>query len=70
MFDPAKVRGSRLGAGLTNEQLAHAAGVTLRTVQRWQDGKSEPQNFSQARRLAQALGVSVDDLYSEQPAAA
>jgi transcriptional regulator with XRE-family HTH domain len=68
-LDSGRVRELRAAAGLTNEQLAHEVGVTLRTVQRWQLGSNEP-NGAQLLRLARVLGVHPDDLYLEQLPAA
>lgn len=47
--------------GLTQAQLAHKAGVVERTVRLAEQGKRSP-NLRTARAIAEALGVSVDDL--------
>ncbi len=51
----------RQDAGLTQEQLAPLIGVTLRTIQRWEMGDSEPRS-SQWPRTAGALNVTVAEL--------
>lgn len=56
------VRSARAAAELTNEQLARQVDVTLRTVQRWQEGSSEP-GGGQLLKLAHALNVAPDALY-------
>lgn len=68
-FDAQNVKAQRLALHLTNEDLAREVGVTLRTVQRWQDGANGP-NGSQLLRLARVLGVKPDDLYLEEAPAA
>jgi transcriptional regulator with XRE-family HTH domain len=48
----------RANAKLTQEALAHAAGVTLSAVSKIEAGKVEP-TWATARAIAKALGVSV-----------
>ena len=47
--------------GLTQKQLAEAAGVTEATISRYAGGKTQPE-ISIVARLAKVLGVSVDYL--------
>lgn len=68
-FAAAKVKEQRQALKLTNEDLAHEVGSTLRTVQRWQTGESTPRGF-QAIRLAEVLGLDPADLYLEEAPAA
>jgi putative transcriptional regulator len=63
-FAAERVRAARKEIGLSNEGLARAIDVSLRTVQRWQDGKNAPQG-AQLLRLAKALGLQPEDLYVE-----
>ncbi len=63
------VKTARHHAGLTNEDLAWEVSVTLRTVQRWQDGESEPRG-AQLLNLAYVLDVAPDDFYTETEVAA
>jgi DNA-binding transcriptional regulator YiaG len=63
-FDGERVRVARKEIGLSNEALARAIDVSLRTVQRWQDGENAPQG-AQLLRLAKALGLQPEDLYVE-----
>jgi transcriptional regulator with XRE-family HTH domain len=51
----------RRRAGLTQEGLARAAGVGTDAVRKWERGKRTP-SFDMATRLADALGVSLDEL--------
>ena len=57
-----RVRELRLAQSLTQEQLARASGVTLKTIERIENLKHAPQRLN-AERIAAALGVPVDDLY-------
>jgi transcriptional regulator with XRE-family HTH domain len=52
----ANVRAARLAAGLTQEDLARAAGVRLRTVQGWERDGRRPTQDSILLALAAALG--------------
>ncbi len=45
-------------------KLADEAGLNVRRIENWEQGLSEPR-WSDLRRLAQALGVTVSDF--EQP---
>ena len=56
-----RLRNLRKKAGLTQEQLAIAINVSLKTVQRWELGQREPR-FEDIKALAIALGVSEADL--------
>jgi transcriptional regulator with XRE-family HTH domain len=51
----------REAAGLSQVRLAELAGVTPRTVQNWEYGK-RTFDFESAVQLAQALGISLDEL--------
>ena len=56
-----RVKKLRKDKGLSQEELAEAAGVDPRTVQRIEKGKSKPQPAN-LRSIADALGVTVHDL--------
>jgi transcriptional regulator with XRE-family HTH domain len=51
----------RSAAGLSQSQLAKAAGVPLGTYQTWEHGKRTPL-LDAAAKVAVALGCSLDDL--------
>lgn len=51
----------RRAVGLTQEELAYRARVSLRTVARWEIGRAHPRKRN-ARALAKALGVDIDAL--------
>ena len=53
-----------MSAGMTQEQLAQAAGVSSITVSRWERGAHEPQ-LHQYSRLADATGVDIELLVPE-----
>jgi transcriptional regulator with XRE-family HTH domain len=52
-----KLRELRLAAGLSQKQLAEAAGVAQNAVSQWETGIREP-SWSNVRALAAALGVT------------
>jgi len=51
---------------LTQEQLAEKIDVTRQAVAKWESGESEP-TLEKSRLLADALGVSLDDLANYEP---
>ena len=66
---PNRIRELRRARGLTQTELARAAGVTAEQVSRWETGRRPTMLLTTARRLAAALGVRIDDLDLKQPAA-
>jgi transcriptional regulator with XRE-family HTH domain len=56
----------RRARGLTQEELAYRARVSLRTVAGWESGQVRPRKRN-ARALAKALGVDIDDLLFASP---
>jgi transcriptional regulator with XRE-family HTH domain len=56
-----RLKSLRRGAGLTQPQLAEAAGVPLWTLRAWEQARRTPL-FDAAVKLADALGVSLDEL--------
>jgi transcriptional regulator with XRE-family HTH domain len=65
---PNRIRELRRARGLTQVELAQRAGVTDGQVSRWETGRRPTMLMTTARRLASALGVTVDDLDLGQPA--
>jgi transcriptional regulator with XRE-family HTH domain len=66
-----RIRELREGAGLRREQLAAAAGVSVRAVVQWELGEREPGWFNMLT-LAEALGVdctAFTQAAAERPAA-
>jgi transcriptional regulator with XRE-family HTH domain len=59
----------REAAGLTQVTFAEALGAPLRTVQGWEQGRREP-GLDVLRPIARTLGVTVDELLADPPAAA
>jgi len=59
------LRAYRESRGLTQEQLATAAGTTKTTVYRFEAGLRTP-NFDMAAALAAALGVSLDKFTADK----
>ena len=56
-----KLKAARIAAGMTQQQLAAAAGLTQKDISRYESGKHEPGALT-LKRLAQALGCSMDVL--------
>lgn len=52
---------ARKHAGLTQEALAEAVGVSRQTIAKWEAGESTP-DLAMAGALAKALEISLDDL--------
>ncbi len=61
-----KLHRLRLAAGLTQAQLADAAGVPLSTLQGWEIDRREP-GLRAAAQLAAALGITADELANTIP---
>lgn len=57
-----EVRRLRLRQGLTHESLAHAAGVSTKTVQRIEQGSGHEHRGTSYRKIAEALGVPAAQL--------
>ena len=62
-----KIYQARKKAGLSQEALADALGVTRQAVSKWETGKSVP-DTENIRRMAQVLAVSADYFLGEAPA--
>lgn len=60
-----RIKALRTEKGLSQAELARLAGVTERSVQRYEAGASYPQMAS-IEKLATALGTSVDDLLGRE----
>ena len=70
MFSAARIQAIRKSKGLSQEALAEAAGVSLRTMQRVEQGDTVPRGYT-LQALAAALGVPLEALREEPtPAAA
>ncbi len=61
-----RLRALRKKSGLTQEQLADAVNVSLKTVQRWEFNERQPR-IEEVKALAKALGVSEADLLNDSP---
>ena len=57
----SRIKDLRLVAGLTQEQLAEKIGVKKQNISRYESGRVEP-NIRTAKKLADALGVSLEDM--------
>lgn len=56
--------------GLTQKQLADAAGVEQATYSRWERGEDRPSSINYIKILAKRLGVSYKKLIEENPSPA
>lgn len=62
-----RIRALREAQGLSQEDLAHLAGVTTKTISRWENGKHSGYGGN-LKALAQALGVEQREILGDQPA--
>lgn len=65
MTPSARLRKTRDAAGKTLQEVADAAGVDLRTYQRFESGERLPR-VDVAIRIAAALGTTVEKLFREE----
>ena len=61
-----KLKQLRLDRGLTQRQLAKGIGVTVRTIQNYEQGAAMPKDRAVIHRLAAYLEVPVDELVEGQ----
>jgi putative transcriptional regulator len=57
-----RIRELRVKLDMTQEEFAHALGITVSTVNRWENGHSEPSKLARASivGLASKRGVTID----------
>lgn len=67
-FDHAKLASLRTGLGLTQAQLGERCGTDKTVVWHWENGDSAPR-ADMLPLVAEALGVSIDDLFTAAKAA-
>lgn len=60
-----RLKSARLKAGMTQQEVADAVGVTKAAVCTWEGGTARPR-MSKMEELAAALGMSVTELLGEQ----
>jgi transcriptional regulator with XRE-family HTH domain len=58
---------ARKKAGLTGLEVAERAGVTPQAYQQWEAGKTMPRGAQRQRIIADALGVTVNQLFFDEP---
>ena len=58
------IRDMRSRLSMTQEEFAHALGITVSTVNRWENGHSEPSKLARATitRLAGSHGIYVESV--------
>ena len=61
-----RLREHREAKGLSREALARAAGVSAKTIEAHEYGRTTDVSVSVAFRLSVALSVSLDDLFSAE----
>ena len=52
---------ARKMAGLTQQEMAQACGVSVGTVTRWERGIKDP-TISQAKKIGEVCGIHYDDI--------
>jgi len=65
-LSPERVKAAREVANLSQRAVATAAGVSIDTVRRAENGLHEP-GANALGRIATALGVSIDSLFIHEP---
>lgn len=68
MIDGARVKELREQQGLTQLYMATAVGVTTETISRWENRRYPSIKGDNADKLAETLGVTVDDILETQSA--
>ncbi|MFK8163177.1 MAG: helix-turn-helix domain-containing protein [Lewinella sp.] len=68
-YNPTRIIEARKNKGLSQEKLAFASGLSLRTIQRIEKGNVQPRLYSLSA-LAEALGCSLDHFKQPQEVAA
>jgi len=63
------IRDMRSRLSMTQEEFAHALGITVSTVNRWENGHSEPSKLARATitRLAGSHGIYVEAAPRRRP---
>ena len=59
------IKEKRIAAGMSQEQLAEASGVTRASISRYENGERRP-NVWTAIKIARALRCTVEDLLTER----
>ena len=64
------VRRLRSKLGMTQEELAHALGITVGTVNRWENGRFRPSKLARStiQEFARKHGVVLDEDHASQNA--
>lgn len=57
----------RQGLNLSLRQVDRISGVSLTTMSKWESGQTQYPRHAEVLKVADALGVSVEDLYREVP---
>ncbi len=59
---PDRLKARRQAAGMTQEQLAKATGMTTRSIQNYEMGARRPRTDAIIEKMAEALGCTYDEL--------
>ena len=57
-----KLKAARERANLTQTMLAESSGISLRTIQNWENGVRKPSKLESVAKVAETLKVSATDL--------
>jgi DNA-binding transcriptional regulator YiaG len=63
------IRALRLKLDMTQEEFAHSLGITVSTVNRWENSHSEPSKLARASivSLAEKRGLTIDPVSLNMP---
>ena len=61
-----KIKDERVKAGMTQEMLADASGVSRTTINGLESGKITKARTETIRQIAHALGLTMDALFSDE----
>ena len=62
----SKIKEYRTASGMTQEELAKKAGCSVRAMRYHESGERRP-GIDTARRIAEALGQTVDEVFPAKP---
>lgn len=61
-----KIKQVRTAQGMGRAELSRRSGVPVRTLEDWESGRRNPTSIDSVVPVAQALGVGLDMLYSDE----
>lgn len=61
LFDGRKIRIARKNISMTLRELSDRTGIPLRTLEKWESGKHEPQSVENLNKIALQLQCNIND---------